>query len=234
MAKDENTELVPIFGGQMVDIETSQALINALEDTVDDGARNADVSYMNFSGKRGVYSIGVDKRVPGEAEPFLVAITAFELGWICWKGGKPVAKRMAKITQPKIPEPSADENGPFDERRGEGWHRARAIVVRSMENSEQCYFANNSKSGVAVMSDLHRDVLARVKSGQPCWPVITFGMEEFESNDYKNFKPTFDVIAWLESEDVQKLADPNVDPMSLLGEEEEEEEAPKPRTRRRL
>lgn len=231
--KDKGTEVVALFGGSVVDIEKSEALIAAMEDTADDGGRAGDVSYMNFSGKRGIYQIGVDKRAPGEAEPFLVAITAFELGWIAWKDGKPVSKRMASISKPKVQEPAADEGGPFNDKKGEGWHRARAITVRSMENGEQCYFANNSKSGVAVMSDLQRDVLDRMKSGQPCWPVVTFGMEEFESQGYKNFKPTLDVIAWLESEEVQKLADPEFDPMSLL-EEEEEEEAPKPKTRRRL
>ena len=43
-----------------------------------------------------------------------------------------------------------------------------------------------------------------------------------------------DVIVWLESEDVQKLADPEFDPMSLLAEDEPEEKAPAPRNRRRL
>jgi hypothetical protein len=237
MAKDEQkTDIVPIFGMTEVDIVNSEKLVAAMEDTADEGGRAGDVSYMSFSGKRGSYSIGVDKRQPGEAEPFLVAITAFELGWIAWKGGNPVSKRMASISKPKVLQPDPDDQGPFDTGRGDGWHRARAITVRSMENGEQCYFSINSKSGVAVLSDLQRDVLDNMKAGQPCWPVITFGMEEFESQGYKNFKPVIDVIAWLDTEEVQQLADPEFDPMSLLGETEPEpqKQAPAPKPRRRL
>jgi len=194
------------------------------------------MSFMSFSGKRGVYKVGVDGREPGADEPFLVAVPSFELGYMCWKGGKPVSKRMATISQPKVMEPDPDEHGPFDERRGEGWFRARAITAKSLENSEQVYFSINSKSGVAAMSDLQRDVLARMKAGQPCWPVVVFDKEEFESQGYKNFKPVLDVVEWIDTADVAKLADPKVDPMSLLSDqsESEPEEKPEPKKRRRL
>lgn len=235
MAKDEESkELVPVFGGT-VDIAETERLMQAMEETAGEGGRMGDVSFMSFSGKKGVYKIGVDGREPGAQEPFLVAIPSFELGYMCWKGGKPVSKRMATISQPKIQEPDPEEFGPFDERRGEGWFRARALTAKSLENNEQVYFSINSKSGVAALSDLQREVLARMKQGQPCWPVLIFGEEEFESQGYKNYKPTFDVIEWLSSEQVQSLADPEVDPMSLLeGGTETEEEAPAPTKRRRL
>ena len=226
MAKDETqetgTEVATVFGGQ-IDLPDVDRMIGAMEDTVDEGGRSGDVSYMSFSGKRGRYSIGVEKREPGSTEPFLVAITMFELGWMAWKDSKPVGKRLANITQPKIPQPQDDVGGE--------WQRARSITVRSFETHEQCYFTNNSKSGVSVMSDLQRDVLERMKSGQPCWPVVTFGIAEFESQGHHNYKPQIDIIAWLDSADVQQLADPEFDPMTLL---EAPEPAPAPRTRRRL
>lgn len=235
MAKDEdNKEVVPLFGGS-VEIADTERLMQAMEETAGDGGRMGDVSFMSFSGKRGVYKIGVEGREPGAEEPFLVAIPAFELGYMCWKGGKPVSKRMATITQPKVSEPDPDEFGPFDDRRGEGWFKARAITIRSFENEEQCYFAINSKSGVAAMSDLQREVMSRMKTGQPCWPVITFDVEEFESQGYKNFKPVFNIIEWLSSEQVKSLADPDVNPMTLLEEgEEDTKEKPEPTKRRRL
>ena len=165
----------------------------------------------------------------------MVAITQFELGYMCWKGGKPEAKRMANISAPKIQAPDPNEFGPFDERKGEGWSRARAITMKSLENSEQVYFSNNSKSGVSAMSDLQREVLDRMRAGQPAWPIVKLGMEQFESQGFKNFKPTFDVIEWVSTADVQKLADPEVDPMILLeGSDASDDEAPKPRERRRL
>lgn len=229
--EDEKTEIT-LFGGK-VDIADAKALANALDDTADEGGRAGDVSFMSFSGKRGAYQIGVDKRVPEADEPFLVAITMFELGYMCWKGGKPVSKRMASVSAPKVAEPDPEEFGPFDTNKGEGWSRARAITARSMVNGEQVYFSINSKSGVATMSDLQRDVVARMKAGQDCWPVIVFGKEEFESQGFKNFKPTMDVIAWLSADDVNKLADPDIDPMSLL-DAVDEAPAPEPVRRRKL
>lgn len=233
MAKDDTKELVPVFG-KSVEVADTERLMQAMEETAGEGGRMGDVSFMSFSGKRGIYKIGVDGREPGAQEPFLVAIPSFELGYMCWKGGKPVSKRMATISQPKVAEPDPDEFGPFDEKRGEGWSRARAITCKSLDNSEQVYFSINSKSGVAALSDLQREVVARMKTGQPCWPVIIFDREEFESQGYKNFKPTFDVVAWVTTEQVSALADPDVDPMTLIEDQQPKKEAPAPQTRRRL
>ena len=235
--EDENTNNIsPIFGTSLVEIGEGTALMKAMEDTADEGARGGDFSFMSFSGKRGKYKIGTDAREPGENEPFLVAIPAFELGYVCWKEGKPIAKRLVKISAPRVQEPDPEELGPFDRTKNEGWKRARSITIRSLENDEQCYFSNNSKSGVANMSDLQREVLARMKTGQPCWPIITFGMSEFPAKGQVNWKPDFNIISWADTEQVQALADPDVNPMSLLGETEEqdEEEAPAPKKRRRL
>ena len=237
--EEKGTELAPIFGTSLVDIGEGSALMKAMEETAEEGSRGGDFSFMSFSGKRGLYKIGVDGRSPGENEPFLVAVPSFELGHICWKGGKPISKRLAKITAPKIPQPDPEEMGPFNEKTGEGWHRARAITIRSLENDEQCYFSNNSKSGVANISDLQREVLERMQKGQPCWPIVTFGMSEFTAQGQLNFKPDIKVIEWADTEAVQALADPEVDPMSLLGEAEEavveeEKPAPAPNRRRKL
>ena len=235
---NSGTELAPIFGSSLVDIGEGSALMKAMEETAEEGSRGGDFSFMSFSGKRGLYKIGVTARSPGETEPFLVAVPSFELGYICWKGGKPISKRLAKITAPKIPQPDPEEMGPFSEKSGDGWHRARAITIRSLENDEQCYFSNNSKSGVANISDLQREVLERMQKGQPCWPIVTFGMSEFTAQNQINFKPDITIIDWADTDAVQALADPDVDPMSLLGEaseaepEPKKEDAPTPRRRK--
>lgn len=226
-----------VFGGA-VSVVDEEALARSLEDTQDEGGRMGDVSFISFSGKMGRYKIGVDGRSPNEEELWLVNIAGFELGWMCWKGGKPEAKRMANVSAPRVQEPDKEEFGPFDENRGEGWSRARAITVRSIESGEQGYFSNNSKSGVAVMSDLQKEVTARLKSGQPAWPIIMLGMEEFESNGFKNFKPIMDPIQWLSTEEVQELAKEGADPQAVLdgagGGGAPVGDAPKPKPRRSL
>ena len=230
------TNEVSVFGKPMSLSNTDQ-LMKALEDTQDEGASNGDVSYLSFSGKRGTYKLGKEGRSPGEDELFLVAIPSFELGWICWKGGKPVSKKMANISQPKIPEPDHSENGPFDANKGEGWHKARAFVCRSIDTDEQVYFSNNSVSGVAEMADLQREVVSRMRSGLPCWPAITFGAEEFEAQGFKNSKPLMPVQHWVSTETVELMAEEGADIYALVtgGEPEkieEEQEAPRPQRRR--
>ncbi len=228
----EENAVVPLFGGGPVEITDVDALTRALEDSKDDGATGGnDMSYMSFSGKKGTYKIGIDGRAPGSDEPFLVAMHMFELGWMCWKGGKPVAKRMALITAPAVGTPDFTENGPFDASRGEGWTKSRAITVRSLQNNEQCYFTTCSKSGVSAFTDLQRDVLARMKSGQDCWPIVNFGEEEFEAQGFKNSKPVIEVVAWVSADDVQKLSDPDTDPMSLMDAVDTPAPAPTPRKR---
>lgn len=219
---------VAIFGG--TDLTDTDALKQQLAETADIGARGADgVSYMSFSGKKGRYRIGTEGREPGEDEPFLVAVPLFKIGWICWKNGKPAAKRMAGLRDPQIPEPDSDELGPFD-KEADGWYRARSMAARSMENGEEVEFTINSKSGVAAIADLHKQIREQMQSSDAIWPVIRFGSEEFESGGYKNDKPVIEIIKWLTVDQIKLWTD-DFDPMTLL-EEGEEEKAPAPRRRK--
>lgn len=225
------SEELSIFGGStdLLDVDTlrEQLAVNA-----DVGARGEGVSFMSFSGKRGIYKIGVDERTPDPDEPFLVAIPLFKVGYMAWKGSKPVGRRLAGPRDPQVEEPAKDELGPFDEKKGEGWSRARSMAARSLANGEEIEFTNSSKSGVAVIAALHRDVRDRFRETDAVWPVVTFGMEEFESGGYKNFKPTINVIAWLTRDDIVKWKpdDPDFDPMTLLNDKLNEK-APEPKRR---
>lgn len=236
MAKDDDQLPANVFGGAVVSIEDSDRFVAAMEDTVDYGARGGDVSYMSFSGKKGGYKIGVDGRSPDPDEHFVVAPTMFTTGYICWKGGKPAAKRMAKLGQPKVMEPDEDELGPFTSDK-DGWFKARGMTMKSIEEMEQIEFTTNSKSGVAVIQDLQRDVLDRYKAGMPCVPIITLSEEEFTAQGNSNMKPVFTVTKWLTVEQLTQLGDPEFDPMKLLEDDDEDEDEPKaaaPRSRRRL
>jgi len=228
----DNT-VVPMFGGALIDMSDPDRFVAAMEDTVDEGARGGDVSYMSFSGKMGRIKIGVDGRSIDDGELFVVAPSMFTTGWICWKGGKPVAKRMAKLGQPKVPEPDPQELGPFDNQK-DGWSKARGITMKSLQHDEQIEFTNNSKSGVSVMADLQRDILDRYKAGQPFVPIMEIGMEEFTAQGNTNFKPVFDVKKWIDHETLDKFADPDFDPLSLFAGGDDSSDAPAPKPRRRL
>lgn len=177
--------------------------------------------YLNFSGKRGLYTIGKDKRRVENDELWILNIGSFEEGYVCWKGGRPASTRMANIyTGVPVEQPSDDDQGPFNAGKGEGWFFARAWVSKSIDTDEQGYFKNNSVSGVGEMADLVEECSRRMAVGQPCWPVFKYDMEEFEAQGHKNFKPIFNVYGWLDDEALAKTAADDFDIDELIAQSE--------------
>lgn len=184
--------------------------------------------YLNFSGKRGLYTLGQDKTTVTEDELWVLNIASFEDGWVGWKGGRPFAQRLSNIyTGVPVATPDPSEGGPFDSNKGEGWFQAKAWVSKSLDTDKQAYFKNNSVSGVAEMADMIEEVSRRMAVGQPCWPVFNYSMEEFESQGYKNFKPLFKVYGWLDDEAMGKLDDDDVDIDVLIEQSATTEMLPK-------
>lgn len=194
---------VGVFG-KKTGMMNSDALKTALAQSAATGGTQIDGSYVNFSGKRGVYEIGVDKRDSAPTEPWLVNAASFEDGYVCWKGGAPQAVRLYPMGTP-IPPLDRSEHGPFT-KDGDGWFDAKAMVIKSLENDEQGYFKINSASGVNSMAELQREILAQVSAGQPYWPVINLRKESFTAKGFKNFKPVFHIVGWLSDEAVERLA----------------------------
>lgn len=210
--------------GKVLDLKDKKAMAaraqqSAAAGTATGGAPDGSV-YMNFSGKRGMYEIGQNKRAPAKDELWLINIASLEDGYVCWKGGKPLATRMANIFSEAYPVavPDSNEGGPFDPNKGEGWFAARSWVCKSLDEDEQAYFKNNSVSGVAEMSTVIEEIGRRMAAGQACWPVISYGMEGFEARGFKNYKPIFDIYGWLNDAAVAELAaDPDADLDDLIG-----------------
>jgi hypothetical protein len=200
-----NEVVKPVFGGG-VSMANPEALVNALENSVSNDPRGGSANgceFLNFSGKGGRYEIGKDKDPMDPSELWVIDVTRFEDGWICWKNNKPVATRLYPLGQP-VPTPDMNEHGPFD-RDMDGWYQAKAMVARSVDTGRQVYFKNNSVSGVSEFAGLQKQVVERLKTGQPAWPVIMFKMEGFEAKGFKNYKPIFEVDGWLGNEQLEPL-----------------------------
>lgn len=234
MTKDKTENAVvpaPIFGGKVsvTDMKSlAQKAAESASNSPRGGAPNGSV-YMNFSGKVGVYQIGEKKRNTDEDELWIVDVTSFEDGWVCWKGGQSPASRMANIYNGvPVQQPSNDELGPFDASKGDGWHQAKAMVLRSTdEDQEQAYFKINSVSGVSAMAGLVDAFSDRANAGEPCWPVVALGAEKFESQGFKNFKPVFNIVAWLDNEQLQAIAE-GADVNDFLDDEDVADEVEEP------
>jgi len=231
-----NDVIVSPFG--KVAMTNPEAMTQKLQQSAQDGSLGGapdGSEFLNFSGKRGVYEFGKDKESVDSRERFVVNIASFEDGFICWKGGKPVSTRLANIyTGIPVDEPAHDELGPFD-KDGEGWFKAKAMVLRSVdEDDKQGYFKLNSKSGVAVFSDLQSEVAARMKAGLDPWPVVTLGVEKFTAQGQTNYKPKFTIEGWLSEKALVEFAqDPDADIDDFLDPDLDDEPAPEPEPKRR-
>lgn len=210
MANDDNLPTTNVFGGK-VNVANVASLANRAKEAAQNNPRGGAPNgsdYMNFSGKRGMYTIGQDQRKIQPEELWVIDVTSFEEGWICWKGGKPVSTRLSNIYNGSpVLAPNGDEGGPFDTNKGEGWFQAKAMVLRSIDNGQQGYLKLNSVSGVSAMAELIGEFAERAEQGQPHWPVVGLDVEEFESQGFKNFKPKFVAYGWLDNEQLQEVAD---------------------------
>lgn len=221
---------VSIFGGKPLSINTEDmgALAEKAQTSAQSGARQGapdGSQYLNFSGKRGIATLGSgnDAETITDDERWLVNVHSFEDGFVCWKSQKPHSVRMANIyTGTPVAAPAADEGGPFDPAKGEGWFQAKAMVLRSVdEDGRQGYFRINSVSGVGSFSELQDAFAARASQGLAAWPIVRITIEKFESQGFTNYKPVFAIDGWLDNEQVQRLAEgEDIDDLLAEGEEE--------------
>ena len=245
---DETKNEVGVFG-KKTSMVGAAALQQALATSASTGgtAGPIDGSYANFSGKRGVYEIGVDKRDTPKDEMWMVNSASFEDGYVCWKGGQPMATRLYPMGT-TLPTLDRTEHGPFT-KDGDGWFDAKAVVMKSLDNDEQIYFKINSISGVNAMAGLQREILAQIAAGKPYWPVVNLHKSSFTSKGFKNFLPVFNIVGWLSDEAVQTLgtegddtsmaelfamSDPTAPKVGKAEEVKKEEPAPVVRRRRAL
>jgi len=201
-----------LFSGNKVSLDkrTTQAAAAALRDSAEQGRAGGDLPeggvYVSFSGKLGVYQIGPDKEDADVNELWLINIYGFERGWMCWKGGQPVAKRFASIYSKPVATPDENEHGPFNSQRGEGWSIAKAITLKSIDKHRQGYFSTSTKSAVNKFSKIEAEVARRLEAGEPAWPVVFLSKEKFTAQGQTNYKPILKVYGWIGHPQVGQLA----------------------------
>ncbi len=169
------------------------------------GASADGSDYMNFSGKGGRYEVGQKKEDVDPDEAWVVDVSRFEDGWICWKENRPVATRLYPLGQ-EVPSPDTNEHGPFT-REGDGWYQAKSMILRSIDTGQQVYFKINSVSGVSEFASLQKAVVARLRTGQPAWPVVNLRKEKFSAKGYTNWKPIISIDGWLAEPQLAKLSE---------------------------
>ena len=186
--------------------DISAAIKEVVEET--SGGRG-DITYVNFSGKTGRYSVGRDRDDVDPEEKFIVdPHTLFE-GWKCWKSQKvadrviwPIFQRSAQsVSMEDLP-----DHGPYRENSGDGWNRLLGFLFLDLTDNaaarRQMSIEINSESGRRAFSDFLIKISDRTSAGEPYIPIVQLGAQEFEAQGQKNSKPTITVTSWVETASV--------------------------------
>jgi len=228
-----------------VDRESMAAALKSSQDDNSTGGAGS-MEYMSFSGKRGRYALGRDKKEPEADAVYILEPTLAVEGWECWKGSRPVKKHEWSLYEragKRIRYDDLEDYGPYDTSANEGWKQTLGISFFDVDAPEtQIKWTINSVSGRGVMSNFNGMVADDIMEGGDGVAVFTLGVEPFEAQGQRNEKPVIDVLAfvtraeveaWLESEGtVDDLISGNVDVEGAEPEQEPEPE-PEPKGRRR-
>ena len=199
------------------DQELAAQAEGALDDTGSGSA--GDVNYLNFSGKSGLYSLGVNKVEVDPDALFILEPTSFGKGWIYWKSAKVLRRvnwSVFKDRDNAVLESELEDLGkPKTDK--DGWKFQLILGFISTDGkATSVEFANNSKSGVNSMKTLMDETLERMRDGEPSMAVLRFRSESFTAKDYDNYKPTFEIEAWVTRPSVQSFFDQKMELGELL------------------
>lgn len=197
------------------------ALANALTEAADDattGSSNAD--YLSFSGKTGKYSLGRDQKSIDPEMLYLVEPRSFIGGWVCWKNSKPIDRVEWSVLQTKeqaIQREDLEDHGPYRESAGEGWQQLLGFGLIGCDVvHSQVKFSSTSKSGRNSIGDLMKEIGVRSAAEEPNLPLIYFGETTFESNGQTNYKPVFEIEAWVTRDSASAYIDGSLSEEQLV------------------
>ena len=176
-------------------------MARALSSSAGDRRSGGDgLTYLTFSGKSGRYSLGQQGSVPDGQ--YLLDPFTFLTGFICWQANTVTGRVEHSIYDPQEDHPrieDMEDNGPYL-KEGDGWFEQLGFACVDLDDlSKPIKFTTNSKSGRNSVADLMDEVALRtLEEDEPSnYPIITFDSTTFEAQGQRNFKPMFDVVAWV-------------------------------------
>jgi hypothetical protein len=200
------------------------ALANALTEAADDATTGTNnVDYLSFSGKTGKYSLGRDQKNIDPEMLYLVEPKTFIGGWVCWKNSKPIDRVEWSVLRAKeqaIQREDLEDHGPYRESAGEGWQQLLGFGLIGCDVIlSQVKFSSTSKSGRNSIGDLMKEIGVRSAAEEPSLPLIYFGETTFESNGQTNYKPVFEIEAWVTRDSAAAYIDGSLSEEQLLAGE---------------
>jgi hypothetical protein len=199
---------------------SEQDMAGALAEVSNESGNSAGMfDYLSFSGKSGQYSLGRKRENVDTEQLYIMDPLSVIAGWTCWKASKPIAKHEWSVynKNARIEEGQLEDHAPYNTKAGDGWAEMRGFSCFPCDQIKgQVNFTTTSKSGRNAVYDLTNDIAKRAAAGEPTLPVFYFESESFVAQDMKNFKPKFEVEAWVTRDAVQSYVDGDITAEQLI------------------
>lgn len=161
--------------------------------------------YLSFSGREGRFSVSngagaTPDDFPASSE-LLLSIFDTKQEYVCWKDGKLIDQKTYTLFEVMPPIETMVDHGPYSEKpdQREGWKKQYSISFRDLANNRQLRLNISAVSAVKsfdafLLTLLEQAVMHDIKAETP---KVKLALAPFKSQGHRNYKPTFDLIAWV-------------------------------------
>lgn len=184
--------------------------------------------YLKLAKNDGAWVYGQKDTAVEEGSQWAINPMTLQTGFVAWKGGKPVGKRMGSIFNPPISESDLHDVGAK-------WDAAVAFDLTCISGEDVgvlCEYSANSYGGRKAFTEL-MDALMKQSSIDPntIVPIVELVSDEYDHREYgTTYNPVFEIKSWgaMSQEDA-----PAAEPEAQAAKPAEPEPEPEPTRRRR-
>lgn len=176
-------------------------------------ARNANLyQIMKFDGKSGllnhVISKNNEKRLP-EGLRLAFDVYGSQQGYICWKGGDVVGEYYKSFFETLPDISTMEDHGPYDDEK-DGWQANYTLFFKQLDANVQWKCGIGSASGRRAVDDLYQKIgdLESLHDFTKQTPILTIGAEPFVAKGFKNYKPVFNIVEWVDTPTDKPVVNP--------------------------
>lgn len=167
-------------------------------------AKGGGVGLLKLRKSDGLWVYGKDDIMIGDAA-LVVDANAIIMGFVDWKGGKPVGERMAVVGSDPVLEqdlPPAQGMKGWEPQVGMG------MIIPADEDvpeDELVIYKTTAQGGIEAFNGIFDAMMARAAASKSFNPRITLSSSSYQHGEYGTiYKPVFTVVGW-EGEGVQAV-----------------------------
>jgi len=224
----EKTNVIAFKGNlPALNINTFQKALATTKNAV--GVTAGGKQFLKLAKNDGAWIYGQKDTAVEDGSLWAINPMTLQTGFVAWKGGKPVGKKMGSIFNSPI---TADQCHDV----GAKWDEAVAFDLTCISGEDTgtvCEYNANSYGGRKAFTDL-MDALMKQSSIEPdkIVPVVELVSDEYEHREYgTTYNPVFEIKSWATMSQ-EAAEEPAADAPKDPPKEEPKAEAEQPRRRR--